>query len=39
VGCILQIGRYLRAVRPEVWVAHPVDALWASYSGQQGRAF
>jgi glycolate oxidase iron-sulfur subunit len=33
VGCILQIGRYLRQARPEVRVAHPVDALWASYSG------
>jgi len=34
VGCILQIGRYLRQLRPEMWVAHPVDALWASYTGQ-----
>jgi glycolate oxidase iron-sulfur subunit len=33
VGCLLQIGRYVRAERPEMWVAHPVDALWASYSG------
>jgi len=33
VGCLLQIGRYLRKRRPDVWVAHPVDALWASYSG------
>jgi glycolate oxidase iron-sulfur subunit len=33
VGCLLQIGRYLRRRRPDVWVAHPVDALWASYSG------
>jgi glycolate oxidase iron-sulfur subunit len=33
VGCILQIGRYLRGHDPKVWVAHPVDALWASYSG------
>jgi glycolate oxidase iron-sulfur subunit len=33
VGCLLQIGRYLRSTRPDVWVAHPVDALWASYSG------
>jgi glycolate oxidase iron-sulfur subunit len=32
VGCILQIGRYLRHVRPDMRVAHPVDALWASYS-------
>jgi glycolate oxidase iron-sulfur subunit len=33
VGCLLQIGRYLRGRRPDVWVAHPIDALWASYSG------
>jgi glycolate oxidase iron-sulfur subunit len=33
VGCLLQIGRHLRPCRPDVWVAHPVDALWASYSG------
>lgn len=34
VGCLLQIARYLRKQRPGVWVAHPVDALWASYTGQ-----
>jgi len=34
VGCQLQIGRYLRNQRPEVRVAHLMDALWASYSGQ-----
>jgi glycolate oxidase iron-sulfur subunit len=33
VGCLLQIGRHLRGHPPEVWAAHPVDALWASYSG------
>ena len=33
VGCLLQIGRHLRAKKPDLWVAHPVDALWASYSG------
>jgi glycolate oxidase iron-sulfur subunit len=33
VGCILQIGRYLRQTRPAMWVAHPIDALWASYCG------
>jgi glycolate oxidase iron-sulfur subunit len=33
VGCVLQIGRYLRQTRPELWVAHPIDALWRSYSG------
>lgn len=31
VGCILQIGRHLRSRDPGVVVAHPVDALWASY--------
>ncbi len=34
VGCLLQIGRYLRREHPDLWVAHPMDALWASYSGQ-----
>jgi glycolate oxidase iron-sulfur subunit len=34
VGCQLQILRHLRHLRPGVWVAHPVDALWASYSGR-----
>jgi glycolate oxidase iron-sulfur subunit len=34
VGCLLQIGRYLRQEHPDIWVAHPVDALWASYSGE-----
>jgi glycolate oxidase iron-sulfur subunit len=37
VGCLLQIGRHLRRHRPDCWVAHPVDALWASYSGQMPR--
>lgn len=31
VGCILQIGRYLRPQRSNIPVAHPIDALWASY--------
>jgi glycolate oxidase iron-sulfur subunit len=38
VGCLLQILRYMRAERPDLWVAHPVDALWASYSGEIPRA-
>ncbi len=33
VGCLLQIDRYLRARQAGLWVAHPIDALWASYSG------
>jgi glycolate oxidase iron-sulfur subunit len=34
VGCLIQIGRYLRPHKPDVWVAHPVDALWASYTSR-----
>lgn len=34
VGCLLQIGKYLREGRPDFVVAHPIDALWAAYSGQ-----
>jgi glycolate oxidase iron-sulfur subunit len=33
VGCLLQISRYLRGQRPGVRLAHVVDALWASYTG------
>jgi glycolate oxidase iron-sulfur subunit len=33
VGCLIQIGRYLRKQRADLWLAHPVDALWASYMG------
>jgi glycolate oxidase iron-sulfur subunit len=33
VGCLLQIGKYLRRRRADVWAAHLVDALWTSYSG------
>ena len=38
VGCLLQIGKYLRQQRPGLWIAHPIDALWASYSGTGRRA-
>jgi glycolate oxidase iron-sulfur subunit len=34
VGCLMQIARHLKAIDPGLWCAHPVDALWASYSGQ-----
>ena len=34
VGCLLQIARHVRNRGAALWVAHPVDALWASYSGQ-----
>lgn len=33
VGCLLQVARHLKRVAPDIWVAHTVDALWASYSG------
>lgn len=33
VGCLIQIRRYLRAEKPNLVIAHPIDALWASYSG------
>jgi glycolate oxidase iron-sulfur subunit len=34
VGCLMQITRHLKKVDPGIWCAHPVDALWASYSGE-----
>jgi glycolate oxidase iron-sulfur subunit len=34
VGCLMQIKRHLRGQPRPLWVAHPIDALWASYSGQ-----
>jgi glycolate oxidase iron-sulfur subunit len=30
----MQITRHLKAAGQKVWAAHPVDALWASYSGE-----
>jgi glycolate oxidase iron-sulfur subunit len=33
VGCLLQIARYLKQNAPQMWIAHPIDALWASYNG------
>lgn len=35
VGCTMQIARHLKTVAPEIWCAHPVDALWAAYSGER----
>jgi glycolate oxidase iron-sulfur subunit len=32
VGCLLQVSRHLRKHAPNMWVAHPIDALWRSYS-------
>jgi glycolate oxidase iron-sulfur subunit len=37
VGCLLQISRHLRQRGSTMWVAHPVDALWASYSGERNK--
>ena len=34
VGCLLQIAKYLREGDSAFWVAHPIDALWAAYSGE-----
>ncbi len=34
VGCLMQIQKHLKTVVPGLWCAHPVDALWASYSGE-----
>jgi glycolate oxidase iron-sulfur subunit len=33
-GCLMQIARHLKKNNPKIWVAHPIDALWASYTGQ-----
>ncbi len=35
VGCLIQLGRYLRAKKPGLMIAHPIDALWSSYSGEK----
>lgn len=34
VGCLMQVQRHLAKAGHPIWVAHPVDALWASYSGE-----
>ena len=33
VGCLIQMGRYMREQKPNIWIGHVIDALWASYSG------
>jgi len=33
VGCLIQMAKHLKDVKPAAWVAHPIDVLWASYSG------
>jgi glycolate oxidase iron-sulfur subunit len=37
VGCQLQIAKNLRNTDPNIWVAHTIDALWASYNGELPR--
>jgi glycolate oxidase iron-sulfur subunit len=37
VGCLMQIARHLKPIAPNIWCAHPIDALWASYSGELPR--
>lgn len=37
VGCLMQVARHLKKTAPEIWVAHTIDALWASYSGEMPR--
>lgn len=34
VGCILQIAKYIRQAKSGFRVAHPIDVLWSSYSGE-----
>jgi glycolate oxidase iron-sulfur subunit len=34
VGCLMQIARHLKSMGHSIWTAHPIDALWASYSGE-----
>ncbi len=38
VGCLLQVARHLKKTAPDIWVAHTIDALWASYSGEMPSA-
>jgi len=37
VGCLMQIARHAKAIAPEVRCLHPMDLLWASYSGELPR--
>jgi glycolate oxidase iron-sulfur subunit len=39
VGCLMQVARHLKKTAPEIWVAHTIDALWASYSGEMPPQF
>ena len=33
-GCLLQIAKHMKPHSGCRWIAHPMEALWASYSGQ-----
>jgi glycolate oxidase iron-sulfur subunit len=33
VGCLMQITRHLKSIGYRIRTAHPIDAVWASYSG------
>jgi glycolate oxidase iron-sulfur subunit len=35
VGCLLQMIRHIRDHKPNFWVAHPVEALAAAYTGKR----
>lgn len=34
-GCLLQIRRHLQSIGSTPWVAHPMEALWAAFSGKR----
>ncbi|MEZ6143083.1 MAG: heterodisulfide reductase-related iron-sulfur binding cluster [Zavarzinella sp.] len=39
VGCLMQVTKHLQALKPDIWVAHTIDALWAAYGGPLPRQF
>lgn len=34
VGCLMQVARHLKTIKPGLWIAHPIDALHAAYTGK-----
>jgi glycolate oxidase iron-sulfur subunit len=38
VGCIMQVTRHLQKSHADIWCAHTIDLLWASYSGEIPKA-
>lgn len=34
-GCLLQIRKHMQLLPGRRWIAHPMDALWASYTGER----